>query len=40
MRSRLYQAAMNLISKKDALEPSSIPGKQDPKPSAFGVGIS
>jgi hypothetical protein len=40
MRSRLYQAAMNLISKKDAQEPSSIPGKQDPKPSAFGVGIS
>jgi len=40
MRSRLYQAAMNLISKKDAPEPSSIPGKQDPKLSAFGVGLS
>jgi small-conductance mechanosensitive channel len=40
MRSRLYQAAMNLISKKDAQEPSSIPGKQDPKPSALGVGLS
>jgi small-conductance mechanosensitive channel len=40
MRSKLYQAAMNLISKKDAQEPSSIPGKQDPKPSALGVGLS
>ncbi len=40
MRSRLYQAAMNLISKKEAQEHSSVPGKQDPKPSAFSVGIS
>jgi small-conductance mechanosensitive channel len=40
MRSRLYQAAMNLISKKDGQEPSSIPAKQDPKPSALGVGLS
>ncbi len=40
MRSRLYQAAMNLISKKGGQEPSSIPAKQDPKPSALGVGLS
>ena len=32
LRSRLYQAAMNLISKKDALEPVSISEKQDSKP--------
>jgi len=32
LRSKLYQAAMNLISKKDAQEPVSISEKQDPKP--------
>src|SRR6266849_2422105 len=32
LRSRLYQAAMNLISKKDALEPVSISEKQGPQP--------
>jgi len=32
LRSRLYQAAMNLISKKDGQEPLSISEKQDPKP--------
>jgi small-conductance mechanosensitive channel len=32
LRSRLYQAAMNLISKKDAQEPASISERQDPKP--------
>jgi small-conductance mechanosensitive channel len=32
LRSRLYQAAMNLISKKDAQEPVSASEKQDPKP--------
>src|SRR5256885_6887536 len=32
LRSRLYQAAMNLISKKDSLAPVSIAEKQDPKP--------
>jgi small-conductance mechanosensitive channel len=32
LRSRLYQAAMNLISKKDSQEPVSISEKQDPKP--------
>ncbi len=32
LRSKLYQAAMNLISKKDSLEPVSISEKQDPKP--------
>ncbi len=30
LRSKLYQAAMNLISKKDSLEPVSISEKQDP----------
>jgi small-conductance mechanosensitive channel len=32
LRSRLYQAAMNLISKKDTQEPVSISERQDPKP--------
>ena len=32
LRSKLYQAAMNLISKKDAEQSMSIPEKQDPKP--------
>jgi small-conductance mechanosensitive channel len=32
MRSKLYQAAMNLISKKNGQEPLSISEKQDPKP--------
>src|ERR1700730_3681409 len=32
LRSRLYQAAMNLISKKEAQEPVSMSEKQDPKP--------
>ena len=32
LRSKLYQAAMNLISKKDSLAPVSIAEKQDPKP--------
>jgi small-conductance mechanosensitive channel len=32
LRSRLYQAAMDLISKKDGKEPLSIAEKQDPKP--------
>jgi hypothetical protein len=32
LRSKLYQAAMNLISKKDALQPVSIAEKQDPNP--------
>ena len=32
LRSKLYQAAMNLISKKDSLAPMSISEKQDPKP--------
>ena len=32
LRSKLYQAAMNLISKKDSLAPISISEKQDPKP--------
>jgi small-conductance mechanosensitive channel len=32
LRSKLYQAAMNLISKKDAQESVSISEKQDPKP--------
>ena len=32
LRSKLYQAAMNLISKKDAQESPSISEKQDPKP--------
>ena len=32
VRSKLYQAAMNLISKKDAQEPVSISEKQDPQP--------
>jgi small-conductance mechanosensitive channel len=32
LRSKLYQAAMNLISKKDSLAPLSITEKQDPKP--------
>jgi len=32
LRTKLYQAAMNLISKKDAQEPVSISGKPDPKP--------
>ena len=32
MRSKLYQAAMNLISKKDAKEAVSLSEKQDPKP--------
>jgi small-conductance mechanosensitive channel len=32
LRSKLYQAAMNLISKKDAQEPMSISAKQDPQP--------
>ena len=32
LRSKLYQAAMNLISKKDAQQPVSISEKQDPKP--------
>jgi len=31
MRSRLYKAAVNLISKKDAQEPVTISEKQDPK---------
>jgi small-conductance mechanosensitive channel len=31
MRSKLYQAAMNLISKKDAQEPVSVSEKHDPK---------
>jgi small-conductance mechanosensitive channel len=31
MRSKLYQAAMNLISKKDAQMPESVSEKQDPK---------
>ncbi|PYX38684.1 MAG: hypothetical protein DMG81_11145 [Acidobacteria bacterium] len=32
LRSKLYQAAMNLISKKDSLAPVSISEKQEPKP--------
>jgi small-conductance mechanosensitive channel len=32
LRSKLYQAAMNLISKKDGEEPVSISDKKDPKP--------
>ncbi|HUD66127.1 MAG TPA: mechanosensitive ion channel domain-containing protein [Candidatus Sulfotelmatobacter sp.] len=32
LRSKLYQAAMNLISKKDSPTPVSISEKQDPKP--------
>jgi small-conductance mechanosensitive channel len=32
MRSKVYQAAMNLISNKNAQEPVSISEKQDPKP--------
>jgi small-conductance mechanosensitive channel len=32
LRSKLYQAAMNLISRKDSLAPVSISEKQDPKP--------
>jgi small-conductance mechanosensitive channel len=32
LRSKLYQAAMNLISKKDSLAPVSISETQDPKP--------
>jgi len=32
LRSKLYQAAMNLISKKDSLAPASIAEKQDPNP--------
>jgi small-conductance mechanosensitive channel len=32
LRSKLYQAAMNLISKKDAQEPVSISEKKDPQP--------
>ena len=32
LRSKLYQAAMNLISKKDSLAPVTISEKQDPKP--------
>jgi small-conductance mechanosensitive channel len=32
LRSKLYQAAMNLISKKNGEEPVSISEKQDPKP--------
>jgi len=32
LRSKLYQAAMNSISKKDSLAPVSISKKQDPKP--------
>jgi small-conductance mechanosensitive channel len=32
LRSKLYQAAMNLISKKDAQQPVSISERQDPKP--------
>jgi small-conductance mechanosensitive channel len=32
LRSKLYQAAMNLISKKDAQESVSVSEKQDPKP--------
>ena len=31
MRSKLYQAAMNLIRKKDAKEPVSVSEKQDPR---------
>ena len=32
LRSKLYQAAMSLISKKDSLSPVSISEKRDPKP--------
>ena len=32
LRAKLYQAAMNLISKKDAQQPVSISEKQDPQP--------
>ena len=32
LRSKLYQAAMELISKKDKQEPVSISEKPDPKP--------
>ena len=32
LRSKLYQAAMNLISTKDSLTPVSVAGRQDPKP--------
>ena len=32
LRSRLYQAAMDLISQKDKQQPVSISGKPDPKP--------
>src|SRR5438128_475379 len=32
LRSRVYQAAMNLITKKDAQEPAPLAEKQDPKP--------
>ena len=32
LRSKVYQAAMNLISKKDAPQPVSVSEKQDPKP--------
>jgi small-conductance mechanosensitive channel len=34
LRSKLYQAAMNLISKKDAQEPVAISEKQDPRPAS------
>jgi hypothetical protein len=32
LRSKIYQAAMNLISKKDPAAPVSISEKQEPKP--------
>ena len=32
LRAKLYQAAMNLISKKDAQQPVSISEKQDTQP--------
>ena len=32
LRSKVYQAAMNLISKKDAPQPVSVSEKQDPEP--------
>ncbi|PYV98463.1 MAG: hypothetical protein DMG89_11105 [Acidobacteria bacterium] len=32
LRSKLYEAAMNLISKKHAQEPVSVSEKRDPKP--------
>jgi len=40
MRSRLYQAAMNLISKKDAPEPLVHPRKTRSKAERFCVGLS